>query len=105
RMLPVATRTIHGAVFIDAHGGESGDVDVAVVAPWGAPIWPYQFHPLVPCEGVITGVFCEVAKLSKGTDVWRQVALARALFKSISPVLHEGRPVPRARTPNLGIWS
>jgi hypothetical protein len=103
RMLPVATRSIHGSVFIDAHGGESGDVDVAIVAPWGAPIWPFQTHPLVPCEGVIAGVFCEASNPGSDADVWRQIAKARALFKCIAAVDDPGR-VPRGRTPNLGLW-
>jgi len=105
RMLPVATRTLHGAVLVDSHGGESGDVDVAVIAPWGAPVWPFQAHPLVPCEGVIAGVFCEVSNPRPQGDVWRQVSRARGLFKSVAREDDDAAgSVPRGLTPNLGLW-
>lgn len=103
RMLPLATRTIHGAMFVDAHGGESGDVDVAIVAPWGAPVWPFQAHPLVPCEGVISGVFCESSTPGRTAVVWSQISGARSLFKRVAPDKHTKSP--RALTPNLGLWS
>lgn len=105
RALPVATRTVLGSVLVDSGGRRSGDVDIAVIAPWGAPIWPYHAHPLIPCEGVISAVFCEASDVGPSSGVWRQIANARLLFKAVD--VGGGRTaedVPRGRTPNLGLW-
>lgn len=104
RLLPVATRTVHGAVLCDSYGAHSGDVDIAVLAPWGAPVWPYLAHPLVPCEGVITGVFVESGALAPKSSVWGEVARARALFKRVGRRPDSLDGVAPAFTPNLGIW-
>lgn len=100
-VLPVSVHVRLGANLVDVLDQESGDVDVAVLNPWAAPVWPHQ-HGTVPVEGVLAAVLVE--STWRSGVVGEQAARTKALLKSLQGT--EGYCPIRRRTfrPVVGIW-
>lgn len=108
-VLPVSVQSRLGALLVDSLGQVSRDVDLVLLNPWAAPVWPYE-HGVVPVEGALVAVFVESdwpPPKSRGGKfpIYEQSSSAKALLKWLLKTESYAVPARRTYRVETGIWN